>query len=216
MPLPPFRAVLVSLALFTLAACHDPGAAYERPSVSNAEALERVQRNPAPTKGHRIIVSVEGAPGPLTHAEATAHYSGVDSYGCRYPTTGLGTFSVPNPRVPVPVTRLPDGRFELTVYDDALLATDLFGTGVCEWMTAGPTIWLAADNDADATTLVINILGRDFRERLPATHFFWRGDFPTPGSPKRSVGGIVDRERFGAQVQDELFTITATVAESQP
>lgn len=216
MPRFPSRAALALSASFLLTACHNPGAAYERPSVSSAEALARVERNPAPTQGHRILVSVDGAPGPLTHAKATAHYTGVDSYGCRYPTTGLGTFSVPNPSLPVPVTRLPDGRFELTVYDDALLATDLFGTGVCEWITGGPVIWLMSDGAPDATSLVIGYPSREFRERRPATHYFWRGDFPASTSRQRSIGGILDRKRFGPEVQDELFTVTATFAEVSP
>lgn len=213
MPLSAFRAVLATLAVLALAGCHDPGAAFERPSVSSTEALSRVQRNPSPVQGHRIIVSVEGAPGPLNHAEARAHYQGVDSYGCRYPTTGLGTFSVPNPSVPVPVTRLPDGRFELTVYEDALLATDLFGTGVCEWEMGGPVIWLRVRPESDATSLVISYPGSEFRERRPATNYFWRGVFPDSASQGRSIAGVLDRERFGVEVQDDLFTITVATSE---
>lgn len=159
---------------------------------------------------------MEGAPGPLPHAEARAHYHGVDSYGCRYPTTGLGTFSVPNPSVPVPVTRLPDGRFELMVYEDALLATDLFGTGVCEWKSGGPTIALRASDDAAAMYFIVSMPSRNFRERVPTTWHFAAFDYLHPRDPGVEISGVLDRERFDDTVQNALFTITATFPEVAP
>lgn len=216
--MPPFlfRGVVATLAVFAFTACHDPGAAYERRSVSSAEALARVQRNPAPVQAHRLLVTVEGAPGAFAHAEATAHYQGVDSYGCRYPTTGLGTWSVPKPSLPVPVTRLPDGRFELTVYDDAFLATDLFGTGVCDWMTLGPTVVLKASDDKPATNFVMHVQGSGFRAQRPSTRYFSVLDYQRPRPSGVSISGVLDRERFDAEAQDELFTITVTFDEAKP
>jgi hypothetical protein len=212
----PLRTSLATWAFLALTACNNPGGADERRSVSSAEALARVERNPTPVQGHRILVSVEGAPGPLNHAEAMAHYQGVDSYGCRYPTTGLGTFSVPRPRVPVPVTRLPDGRFELTVYEDAFLSTDLFGTGVCEWSMLGPTIALRVTDPDAAMHFVAHVPTRHLRERLPTTLYFASFDYLHPRDPGVGLSGIMDRERFSAEVQDQLFTVTLLFVEGSP
>ena len=175
------------------------------------EIAEKIHLNPKPQKSWRLVLSVDGAPGPFRHAVASVDYAGVKSPGCSFRTSAWGTSAEPYHRIEVPVTPLPDGRFAIVVNEDALIEEDYFGSGICRWRTVGPMILFGASGADGEASFVFRPSFSDMKDGGEIRRFYRKSDYPFGSRPDDSVIGTSTADNDLPEQSGGLFTIGATV-----
>ncbi|MDI9238242.1 hypothetical protein QLQ15_04870 [Lysobacter sp. LF1] len=168
-----------------------------------------IQRNPHPQERYEITMTIRDAPGPFRDIGGSVQYDVENWVDCMPEkwTFERGHYhDQPDEFLPLTYTRIAENVYRTQITVDALQDEDYHGLGVCEWKMTVVTSRLYGMSVRFTPRLHLE----DLRAQQPKKVYFSKrtylstklDDFPNSG--KSSPSG------FGAEVQDELFTITLT------
>jgi hypothetical protein len=191
------RVLLPALALLlALSAC-----AAEKP-------MHDYKQNPNPKRRYDITMTIADAPGPFASIEGIAQYQAPD---CWYTLNKLeGVHANPERVLPITYAKINDTTYVGTVYLDAMLDEDYFGSGVCKWTLASTHVSLKATGMGDETEFVASVQKEALIAQQSTTTYFLKNFYP------RDIGitnfrdfGQTDRIKMASSISDsDLFIIT--------
>ncbi|HEY0659733.1 MAG TPA: hypothetical protein VGD21_00185, partial [Lysobacter sp.] len=176
-------------------------------ALTACQSQPEVRRNPRPQERYEITMTIRDAPGPLTNIGGSVQYN-VDNWLDCMPEKfdfPLGVHrEKPEEFLPLSFERIAENVYRTEIAADALRDEDYHDLGVCRWKLTAVTPRLYGKTVRFIPTLFLE----ELRAQKPKTLYFSsRTYFADKGFPD---SGATDRSRFGAEVQDELFTITLT------
>ena len=241
---PPFAHSLVLSCALWLSACQ-PSAAVDPmkpadPAASSASspssspsssasgkndrsAQEHLYRlNPNPQQAYEVVLTIQDAPGPFKVLRWSAGYK---AEGCTYIVNDwAGVRGYPERRVDLPFTQRPDGSYVATVYLDAMLDEDYYGNGVCEWKLTSVGAGASPTGASDEATFGGHIGLEKLEGEASQAMFYPRAWYGKP-APKptgehsqvsSSLLGWMDRSKFPAELQDDLFSFVLKARKLRP
>lgn len=175
---------------------------------STAELEAKYKRNPAPKQPYQIVLSVKDAPGPLTKAEGFIRYEAPD---CSYvPDPIAGVRMNPSHTLPIEYTKVDENTFAATIYADGMLDEDYLGKGVCHWQLMSVNSSLRATGAKTDIGYIANLLADEVREQKARTNYYVKYEYPGDDPSERIDTGDINPNKYKAELQGQLFTITST------
>jgi hypothetical protein len=162
------------------------------------------KHNPNPKERYEITMTIQEAPGAFEGIVGSMQYLVPDDSCVPESDPINGIRKNPKEWVRYPVEKVSDNQYRAVVWADGMVDENYYGLGVCKWEFMQATISLKGKSVRFMPWLKL----QELRSQQPKTLYFSRRTyFAEKGFPDY---GDVDRSRFGAEVQDELFAITLT------
>lgn len=220
------KSVRLALAgLLVLSAAHQPAAeatvsgrqvpAATAAGGQTAQAAQepRYRLNPSPRKGYEVVVTVQGAPGPMVLLGGSVRFQAT---GCSYVVSSwAGVRAQPEQVVPVKFVRQTGNAFTGTVYRDQLLDADYFGNGVCQWDITGVAAGFSATGDPAEASFSATLSLPQLLSKTPVVLYYLNRNYGRRDVGGAPIYGLPSLESILPEHRSEVFTITLT-AKSLP
>lgn len=178
--------------------------------------------NPAPKEGYEVTLTIENAPGQFKQVSWSAMYQ---AKGCSYVVNDFaGVRGEPEKVIELPFKEQADGNYVATVYLDAMLDEDYYGNGVCKWSLTSVGVSGAPSGAAEEASFGGRTDMDSIRSGAPMALYYLKSRYgalaPKPSDEheqiSKAVFGQSDRQIFGADQQDDLFSFVLTAKSLQP
>jgi hypothetical protein len=122
----------------------------------------QIKENPHRHELYRLKIVLQNAPRAPDVMDVQANYQVVnDDCTPRDPLSGARPLG-PHKRVPLTLTRAPDGALEGRFYTDAFLDEDYFNLGVCHWVFVAVGIDMTVNQGRLTSSLTAGEVSRQF------------------------------------------------------
>ena len=170
--------------------------------------------NPNPKRRYDITMTIKDAPGPFGDVGFSAQYDAPD---CIYWTSKFaGTTSRPIHMMRLPIKKLDDTTYKVTVYLDAMLDEDYYGDGICHWQLSGVTSGVKATGVDAETGFGADISPEAILAQEAETTYLWSEYYPRAGIDNFAEYGSKTLDKVPLERRDEFFTITLKSNEVKP
>jgi hypothetical protein len=175
-----------------------------------------IKERESPQKAHRIEMVIENAPGPFAVVEGAAHYNVSNHYECGYidPVPGVASRISTSP--PIVWTRIGEGRYEATVYEDLIVDEDYYGRGVCRWEFEWVTAMLKATGAEGETRFLPSIPASRIIQGEIETLFFWSGYYLDGNTDNFPDYGQKHLSKVPENQKSEFFMVSVKRKAVQP
>lgn len=210
----PMQAIIV-ISMLLMSACNplssamdtDPHVAPVK-SYSQAEVEAKYQRNPNPKQRYDIVMKIENAPGPFALAMWSAQYEAPE---CIYLLSKFaGVHSRPHTAVNVDFKKIDETTYAGSVYLDAMLDEDYFGSGICKWKMTFANVSLMATGDEVETRFVVTSSVGEIKAQKIFTRYYWKKYYPRAEMERFSDSGDPDIGKVPDDKKNEFFNINIT------
>ena len=175
------------MTLMTMTSCQSASAPDPRSQDAVAAPVPDVQarQNPAPKRVYVLALRFTGLPAAVTRLSVTANYE-VDNLDCvpvDYTKAIGGIRLPPEQRIELTLQKIDDNTYATRVNEDAFLAEDYYGLGVCHWALGTASVHF----HSPATQFVGGISADQLTAEAEVTEHYLVRDF----AQKPAVGDVV-------------------------
>lgn len=171
----------------------------------------RYKLNPNPERAYSIAITITDAPGPHEVSSSRLQYDISDQQCLPEIRNFAGVQTEPKrTSIPLPLTKVANGRYVGTIYLDAISAEDLYGRGICRWELAG--IFVTADMQFDSRhfypSLAVWYTPDMLLSEQANTFYFWKDGLARPDPNYPAILEAQGPKTMRAGIEAEVFSVT--------